>query len=386
METSLPNGRAWQHRVLILINVRWLNATAFYAVNIGRILHNHGHRVIVGCDPGYPAYKLAHSLGLPVAPLGFGGLNPIRLVRNWHRLLKLIRTERIEIVNPHRSEDHSFALLAKLFTGIRVVITRGDQRRIRSGWLSGLRYRLADALIVTCRAIADQNPDIFLPMARRVHVIYGSVDEDRFAKTAAMPSPWLPAPYPDGPLVLGMVGRISKTKDQFTFIRAAALIAQCHPKVVFLIAGDGVDDPKRGIVRQLAANGLSARFRLIPRVPEIGPVIERIDIGVIASVRSETISRVLLEFFYFKKPVIGTRVNVIAEMIQTGVNGELFSPGDERTLAALMDKLIRSADLRARYGQNAYRDYQTQYTQTVFRQKYESVLSQVLKRCQGQDN
>jgi glycosyltransferase involved in cell wall biosynthesis len=187
-----------------------------------------------------------------------------------------------------------------------------------------------------------------------VHVIYGSVDEDRFAMAQAPGSASLPAPLQAGPLVVGMVGRISKTKDQYTFIRAAALIAERHPQVNFLIAGEGVDDPNRGIRQQLAAHGLKERFLLIPPVKQIGRVIERIDIGVIASVRSETISRVLLEFFYFKKPVIGTKVNVIAEMIQAGVNGELFPPGDEQRLAALMEKLIRSPGLRARYGQNAY--------------------------------
>jgi glycosyltransferase involved in cell wall biosynthesis len=370
-----------QYHLLILINVRWWNATAFYAVNIARILHRHGQRVTVACDPRYPAYHMARSLGLPVAPLAFGGFNPLRLALNWHRLLRLIKAEGIDIINSHRSEDHTFALLTKLVSAVRVVITRGDQRPIRPGLLSRLRYRAADAVIVTCRAIIHQNSAIFSGIVQRVHVIYGSIDEEHLASHSTSKEAMDLELPPTGALVVGMVGRISKTKDQYTFIRAAALIAHRHPQVTFLIAGDGVNDPRRGIGQLLASHGLKNRFRLIPCVEHIGEVIRRIDIGVITSVRSETISRVLLELFFFKKPVIATRINVIGEMIQAGVNGELFAPGDVRRLAALMDKLIQSSELRTRYGQNAHRCYQRKYTPAVFRRQYQAVLQRVMRPC-----
>jgi len=84
-----------KYNVLILVNVRWWNATAFYAINIARILKENKHKVIVGCNKNYPAYSMAKKYGLDVIDLNFYGYNIF--------------------------EDHTFAFLAKLFTKVKFI-------------------------------------------------------------------------------------------------------------------------------------------------------------------------------------------------------------------------------------------------------------------------
>jgi len=365
--------------ILILINVRWWNATAFYAVNIARILCKNGHRVFVGCDPHYPAYKKAVAYDLNTVPLAFYGYNPIKLFKSFIHMSRLIKKEQIEILNPHRAEDHFFALLAKLTTGVSLVVTRGDQRKIKRGLLSRLKYSLSDAVVTTCRSIIDQNQHIFSSMPYKVYVIYGSVDEEHFCLPPTCKSKPCKLDIDTNRLTIGLVGRISPIKGQETFIQAAAIVLNQYKNIRFVILGQEIDT-KIGQLRTKAVNlGVEQHIIFISEMPLVADFIHSCDICVTASVASETISRVVLEYLYTGKPVIGTRINAIAEIILPGINGELFNPYDHDSLASAILKLAQNPDLRRLYAQNSRRLYQERYSEQIFYKKYLKVLS---KCCQ----
>jgi glycosyltransferase involved in cell wall biosynthesis len=361
--------------LLILINVRWWNATAFYAVNIARILHKNGHRIFVGCDPHYPAYQKALDYNLNTVPLAFYGYNPKKLFRSFIRMLRLIKMEQIEVLNPHRAEDHFFALLAKLATGTSLVVTRGDQRKIKRGLLSRLKYSSSDAIVTTCQSIINQNQHIFASMSFKVSVIYGSVDEEHFR---------LPQPCKSGPckpevdknsLTIGLVGRISPVKGQETFIQAAAVVLKQYKNIRFVILGKEIDTKIDQLRLKAVKLGIEQQVVFISEIPTAADFINICDICVTASVASETISRVVLEYLYSGKPIIGTRINAIAEIILPGINGELFTPYDHDGLASAILKLVKDPDLRRLYSKNSRRLYHERYSEQIFYKKYLTVIS-----------
>ena len=362
------------YTILILINVRWWNATAFYAINIGRILQKKGHKVIIGCNKTYPAYKVARSYGFKIVPLNFYGFNPFQLVNNFFKLLQIIKKEKVQIINSHRSEDHTFALLAKLITGVKLVATRGDRRLISANLFSKLRYQLCDAVVLTCQSIFHQNDKIFLPMKKRVHIIYGSVDEEHF-KIRNNKNQTLQK-YKINPkkMIVGMAGRLGYVKDQFTFVRAASLVLQESVEVVFIIAGKETQIKEKELKKMLNDLKISDHFILLPEIKDIMEVIDLFDIGVITSVSSETISRVLIEYMYLGKPVVGTNVNAIGEIVRPGVNGELIEPKDHESLAISIRKILENKSLRKEYGKNSYRLYRENYSEEIFYNNYLKVF------------
>ncbi|MDJ0781177.1 MAG: glycosyltransferase family 4 protein [Desulfosarcinaceae bacterium] len=365
---SMPPPRSYC--ILILINVRWWNATAFYAVNIARLLHRNGHRVWVGCDPGYPAYAMARRYGLQVAPLAFYGGHPLKLLRSFRRLMKLVRTQGIEIINSHRSEDHSFGLLAKFCCRTRLVITRGDQRRIQPHFLSRLRYRLADAVVLTCRQLLRDNAAVFDPIQKRVRVIYGSVDEDHFrprTPTATIASRYA---IPPDRILIGMIGRLSAVKDQARFITVAIALAHLRSDLHFLVAGKDVDLSREALQRRVAAAGVSSHFTFVGQVDDIAGLMQRIDIGVVNSITSETISRVLLEFMYLGKAVVATAVNAVGEIVIPGVTGERIPAGDGPALARAIIRLVDTPALRRDMARRAAETYQQHYSEAAFYGRY----------------
>lgn len=363
------------HRVLILINVRWWNATAFYAVNIARLLHKNGQQVWVGCDPGYPAYGMARDYGLQVVPLSFYGSNPVKLVRSFRHLVRLVRAEGIEIINSHRSEDHTFALLAKLVCRTRLVITRGDQRRIKNHIFSRLRYQLADAVVLTCRQLHLDNRETFKRMGRRVRVIHGSVDEDHFRPMQTGSGYGLPTDK----TIIGMIGRLSHVKDQSRFVKVAIALAREYGDLHFLVAGKDVDLTRAELERRVCEAGVAAHFTFLSQVNDIAGLMARVDIGVITSVASETISRVLLEFMFLGKAVVATDVNAIGEIVVPGVTGERIPARDERALTRALLKLTQQPELRKAYARNAARHYAATYAETEFYRRYLRVFADLEK-------
>ena len=356
--------------ILILVNVRWWNANAFYAVNLARILDRQGHRVWVGCGRNLPAHIKARKWGLRTVDLDFQAGNPLILMRSFQQLLQFIRRNAIQVINSHRPEDSTFGWLAQMITGVKHIVTRGDQRPVGRGRLSRLRYQKADAVVLTCLALWEQNREVFDPIGAKIEVIHGSVDEDRFKLTPLSPAR-------GGRLQVGWVGRLDPVKDPETFLNAAALVATQYPDVDFVLAGAPANLDRDAIVRQITERGLADRLTLLPRVPDIAALMAQMDLGVITSVGSEVISRVLLEFLALGKPVMGSRVNTIAEIIQPGINGDLFSPGDYRTLAELLLAWVKDARRRRTYAQGAAHTYGQSYSTVQFYRQYQTVLDRV---------
>lgn len=97
-----------------------------------------------------------------------------------------------------------------------------------------------------------------------------------------------------------------------------------------------------------------------PRISHHPPVyshempqhIGRCGIFVLPS-RTEAMGRVLLEAMACAKPRIGSRLEGIPTVIEDGVDGLLFRPGDAGDLALKLDRLMGDAELRKSLGQAA---------------------------------
>ena len=365
------------YSVLILINVRWWNATAYYAVNIARILQKKGHKIIIGCSKNYPAYIIARSYGIATIDLNFYGFNPFRLLKHFIRLLRIIKHEKIQIINSHRSEDHTFALLAKLITKVKHVITRGDRRKVSRNFLSKKRYHDCDAVILTCKSIRHQNESVFSPIQDKISIIYGSVDEDHFKASQNISRIAEKYKINTDNHIVGIVGRLGYVKDQYTLLRAAEIVLRKNKKITFIIAGKESQIKVAELKHMMDKLNIADYFIILPVIEDIADLTRIFDIGIITSIGSETISRVLLEYLYMGKPVIGTRINAIGEIIEPGINGELIDPGDHHMLARYISKIVATESLMKEYGKKSYELYQNNYSEKIFYEKHINIFKHI---------
>jgi glycosyltransferase involved in cell wall biosynthesis len=149
-------------------------------------------------------------------------------------------------------------------------------------------------------------------------------------------------------------------KGHRAFIEAAKLISLRYPQVRFLIAGDE-GSVKIDHLKTLTGKWrITDRFIFIKKVDDIRKVYSLCDIGVIATIGFEPISRVLLEYMAMRIPVIGTNINQISDILSD--NGLLIPPGDSVAMAQAIGELIDNRELRINLGRKGLTAVSEYYT------------------------
>jgi glycosyltransferase involved in cell wall biosynthesis len=150
-------------------------------------------------------------------------------------------------------------------------------------------------------------------------------------------------PRPVGaPLTLGFVGRIVPAKGVHVLLAALAHL-KADPPVDVLIWGDLRQQPEYGRALERQAAGLTGvRFMGPFTRADLAGVYSQMDALVVPSLWNENSPLVVHEAFAAGRPVIGSDVDGIAELVGHDVNGLLFPPGDAAALAEAVRRLAAS--------------------------------------------
>ena len=87
---------------------------------------------------------------------------------------------------------------------------------------------------------------------------------------------------------------------------------------------------------------------------------------------------VVLEAMALGRPVISTAVGAAAEVITSGVDGELVEPGNPSALAAVLERMLRDPKRRHRLGDNARQRYEEYLTSERYQREIALVFRDVL--------
>jgi len=149
---------------------------------------------------------------------------------------------------------------------------------------------------------------------------------------------------------VGILGRLSPVKGHRYFIEAAAEVLKSFQFVKFLIAGEDAQVKSYRLKEMVKEMGISDKFIFVGWVEDTRKIISLMDIAAVASTGSETIARVALEYMALGKPVVGTEINAIPEVIKDGISGFIVRPEDSRGMAEVMLQLLEDKDKREKFG------------------------------------
>lgn len=206
--------------------------------------------------------------------------------------------------------------------------------------------------------------------------IYNGVDTTRFTPRTEATCADLPAGFrAPGSVLIGTVGRIQAVKDQATLLRAFARIALAQPEARLVLAGDG---PLRGELQSLAASlGIAAVTAFLGASERVPEILRALDVFVLPSL-NEGISNTILEAMASGLPIVATAVGGNVELIEDGVHGRLFTPGDDSALAGLLREYCVHADLRARHSAAARAHAVERFSLASMVEAYAGVYDRVL--------
>jgi glycosyltransferase involved in cell wall biosynthesis len=162
--------------------------------------------------------------------------------------------------------------------------------------------------------------------------------------------------YTDRDIVVGKIARLFHLKGHDDLIKAARQVAGQNPRVRYLLVGDGI--LRQRLERQIAAAGLTDRFRFLGLVPpeRIPELMAAMDLVAHVSLR-EGLARVLPQALIAGRPVISYDIDGAREVVLPRLTGCLLPPGDVSGLTAAIVELADDAALRARLGAEGRRRF-----------------------------
>jgi len=191
--------------------------------------------------------------------------------------------------------------------------------------------------------------------AGRVQLLYYGLDMRRFtpAEDATRPlSRELGIPE-DAPIV-AVIARLQRGKGQHIFLQAAAHVRRWWPRARFLVVGDtlfGLEPEYKAELRALADQlQLSEHVMFTGFRDDVPALLNGVDIVVHAATAPEAFGLAVAESLAMAKPVVATRGEGPAEIVEDGETGFLVSPGDAQALADKILLLLHDAGLRRRMG------------------------------------
>jgi glycosyltransferase involved in cell wall biosynthesis len=159
------------------------------------------------------------------------------------------------------------------------------------------------------------------------------------------------------------VGRLSEEKGLFTLLDAAGHIGDVAVKII----GEGPLMP--ALRRRVADGGLQHVSFLGYRTGEdLLREIASNAVVVLPSECHENNPRAVLEAFALGKPVIGSRLGGIPELVVDGVTGLTFTAGDAADLSLKINSLIDSPAAVIRWGRNARNLVEEKFNAEVYYQ------------------
>ena len=149
-----------------------------------------------------------------------------------------------------------------------------------------------------------------------------------------------------GDTVVGVLGRISPTKAQLVFVRAAAILAATRPEVRFRIIGGatfGAERYANEVRAEVERLGLSGRVDFTGHVRDPRPELDALTVCVHTSSIPEPFGQVVVEAMARGVPVVATLGGGIDE-IMIPASGErlgwVVPPGDPVALAQAIEEAL----------------------------------------------
>jgi len=198
-----------------------------------------------------------------------------------------------------------------------------------------------------------------------------------------MDVPAEPAPLPDaaGPQRIVCAGRLERFKGQDILVSAFARIAQVHPPAeLHLIGPDQWSTTfkfSKLVARLVPDERIRRRIFLDGPQPlaQVQKDLTRATIAVVCSCGFESFSLSTLEAMAAARPIVGSRVGAIPELLDDGRCGLLAAPGSVRQLAEAIDRLLSDRAMAQSMGLAAHaralRCYDSQTVIPAFVETYE---------------
>jgi glycosyltransferase involved in cell wall biosynthesis len=337
-------------RVLFVIDELDIGGTEQQILELVKRLDRRKYVPMVCCfRPGRVSREI-EAAGVPVFTLAKRAKLDVRLMAG---LVRLMRRERVDLVQTYLFTANTWARLAAILARVPLIVTsernvdmwEAPFKETIGRWLDRWTY----ATTGNSRAVKDYLVKKGL-RPERVRVIYNGVDPGRFEEPVTPGMTKAELGIAAHHAVVGLLARLEPQKDPSTFLQAAALVVQKLPAVSFLVIGGGRLQP--ALESEAQRLGLGTRIVFTGPRRDVARLLAACDVSVMSSVK-EGMSNTIMESMAAGKPMVATRVGGNPELIVEGETGFLVPPRDPAALAEAVERLLEDPALAKSMGLQA---------------------------------
>ena len=363
-------------RVVQLIAPSKIAGAERSTVSLCRGLTARGHQVSLLVKYSHQLIETARAEGVDAISMRFAGKLNLLAVG---RLARWFRRNRVDIVATQLSTASLWGTLAARWIGVPSVAT---VRALNSKTC----YVYADRVIAVSQAVKEHLVEQGLP-AHKIRVVYNGIDLSRFAPPPDLSAAKTAIGLPGAALVVGVVAHLSPKKGHRWFLEAVAPLLAEWPDLRILLLGEGAE--RAALEKQARALGMGERVHFSGFHPDVVPQMAALDALVLPAIDKEGFGRVLVEAGAMGKPVIGTDVGGIGEVIVPGQTGFVVAPRDAAALRNALGALLGDPQLRQKMGEagraRALNDFSEKRMVEETERVYRELLSEYEARASHPD-
>lgn len=303
---------------------------------------------------------IEQGLNVMIFPELVREVSPVSDIKAVVKLFRLIKRKKFAVVHTHTSKAGLLGRLAAFLCQAPLIVHTPHghifhsyfsppqeklfllMERIAAGW--------CHALIALTAAEKREHLELRVGKPEMWHVIPSGVNQKKFGE---IPPDRLAGMrqalgIPAKAKLVAFIGRLAPIKGPRFFVEAMPLIVKQIPDAHFLIVGDGEERPF--MEQRIRDLGVADRVAWTGQKEEVAEYFALLDVLVVPSL-NEGMGRVIVEAGFFAKPVIGSNVGGIPDLIQHHETGWLVTPRREKDLARAVEQLLRDPATACRLGQ-----------------------------------
>lgn len=340
-----------------------------------QMLKKEGHIVDCACFIDKPVNEELLKSGVKIheVPFSRNPLNPLN-IKALKKLIKIQQENQYDIVHVHTPVASVYGRLLKIkFKDIKTIYTvHGFHFYKGSPLINWAMYYPIERLMskFTDVIITINEEDYERAMRFGIKRVYKAngvgVDLNYYnEKSCDKNKKREELGLKEDDFVICMIAEINKNKNHMQMIKAVRLLLQKGINIKVICAGDGplIEDIKKYI----NINELDENIKILGFRSDINELINCCDIGILLSYR-EGLPRNIMELMAFGKPVIGTNIRGIRDLINNGHNGFLVKLDDIEGTANAIETLVDDKLILEKMNKNAYEHVKVYSVENVINQ------------------
>ncbi len=267
----------------------------------------------------------------------------------FYRLIRFLRKENPDAAISYLNTANFWLMLAKLFAGVRLVITSERNidvdRSVLRVFLQRILAPVSDLIVVNAYAIKDKLIEKVKINKSKIHVIYNGVNDKNFSKSSdeAITKRKLDFGIGEHEFVICLPGRIMQQKNHMCLVDAldGSLIENNNIKILFV--GNEFDSSLVSALKhKIEFKGNSGKYIFAGQVDDMAIIYSLSDVVVLPSLW-EGLPNVVIEAMACECPVVVSDVSDNRILVEDGVTGYVFEVNNTEKLREKIYYLVNKS-------------------------------------------